>query len=312
VDAGRDATVDSGSTADAAGGSGDDSSASDGGNTASWHCFNWADQGDNFQTGALVLTGMTATDTNATVVANATAILTGFQTVLGANSVRIPINEPTATTAATWAAYKGIIDAAISQNMKVMIGYWLIPGVNHIPDLTSFYAMWQVVVDAYATNDLVYFDVFNEPSGYSAEDFITLVVNWKAQYPTVPPDHIVVAGTTTDIDVNVQGADPRLTASLLNIHIYDNGTETAATAEANLKTHVGPYYYRTIVSEYAGGTAFLTGLTTQMKAWQMGSCFWAGLEGTSGIAKLNGTAPNYTLTVNNASELALIQSGWSP
>jgi hypothetical protein len=309
-----DATVDSGGTADAAGddgsSSGDDGGAS--GNTASWHCFNWADQGDNFQNGALVLTGMSAADSYATVLAESNAILSGFQSVLGANSVRIPINETTANTATTWAAYKGVIDAAISQNMKIMIGYWLPPGTNHIPDTTTWYAMWQVVVNAYATNEFVYFDVFNEPSGYSATDFITLVVNWKAQYPTVPPDHIVVAGTTTDIDVNVQGADPRLTASYLNIHIYDNGTETAATAEANLRTHVGPYYYRTIVSEYAGGTAFLTGLTTQMKAWEMGSCFWAGLEGTSGIAKLNGTAPNYTLTVNNASELTLIQSGWSP
>ena len=254
---------------------------------------------------------MTATDSYATVLANSNAILTGFQSVLGANSVRIPINETTATTAATWAAYKGIIDAAISQNMKIMIGYWLKPGVNHIPDMTSWYAMWQVVVDAYATNNFVYFDVFNEPSGYSATDFITLVVNWKAQYPTVPADHIVVAGTTTDIDVNVQGADPRLVDSYLSIHIYDNNTEDAGTAEANLKTHVGPYSYRTIVTEYAGGIPFLTGLTTQMKSWGMGSCFWAGLEGTGGIAKLNGTAPNYTLTVNNASELTVIQSGWT-
>ena len=157
-----------------------------------------------------------------------------------------------------------------------------------------------------------YFDVFNEPSGYSAADFITLVVNWKAQYPSVPADHIVVAGTTTDTDVNVQGADTRLTASFLSLHIYDNGTETAATAEANLKTHVGPYYGRTIVTEYAGGTAFMQGLTTQMKAYAMGSCYWAGLEGTGGIAKLSGTAPAYTLTVNNASTLSVIQSGWTP
>jgi endoglucanase len=254
---------------------------------------------------------MNATDSYATVLAKSNAIITGFKTTLGANAVRIPINETTANTATTWAAYKGIIDAATSQNVKVIIGYWLKPGVNHIPDLTPWYAMWQVVVNAYATNPLVYFDVFNEPSGYSAADFITLVVNWKAQYPSVPPARIIVAGTTTDTDVNVQGADPRLTASLLSLHIYDNGGESAATAEANLKTHVGPYYSRTIVTEYSGATPFLTGLTTQMKAWQMGSCFWAGLEGTSGIAKLSGTSPNYTLTVNNATELALIQSGWS-
>jgi hypothetical protein len=285
----------------------------DGGlDSASFHCFNWADQGDNFQNGALVLTGMAANDSYDTVLAESKAILSGFQTVLGANTVRIPINETTANTATTWAAYKGVIDAAIAENMKIIIGYWLPPGTNHIPDTTTWYAMWQVVVNAYATNEFVYFDVFNEPSGYSAQQFITLVHQWWAQYPTVPANHILVAGTTTDIDVNVQGADTELAGCYLNIHIYDNGTETAATAEANLKTHVGPYYARTIVSEYAGGTAFLQGLTTQMKTWEMGSCYWAGLEGTGGIARLNGTAPNYTLTVNNAATLTLIQSGWSP
>jgi hypothetical protein len=48
----------------------------------------------------------------------------------------------------------------------------------------------------------------------------------------------------------------------------------------------------------------MQGITTQMKAYGMGSCYWAGLEGTGGIAKLSGTAPNYTLTVNNATTLA--------
>ena len=277
--------------------------------SASFHCFNWADAGDNFQKGALVLTGLSATDDYAAILASSNAILSGWKTVLGANAVRVPINETTVNTATTWAAYKGIFDAAISQNVKVMVAYWLPPGSNHIADMTTWNTMWSTVVAAYGNNDMVYFDVFNEPSGYSSADFITLVKNWMTANPSVPANRVVVAGYQTDIDVLAQGA--ALSDCLLNIHIYDNKTETAATAEANLKTHVGQYYNRTIVSEYAGGTDFLTGLTTQMKAYGMGSCFWAGLEGTGGIAKLSGTAPNYTLTVNNASELTLVQSGWT-
>ena len=277
--------------------------------TASFHCFNWADAGDNFQKGALVLTGLSASDSYDTVLAASKAILSGFQTVLGANSFRIPINETTANTATTWAAYKGIFDAAISQNMKVMVAYWLPPGSNHVADTTAWNAMWKVVVDAYGTNDLVYFDVFNEPSGYGAAAFITLVQQWMTTFPTVPANRVVVAGTTTDVDVNQQGA--ALPNCLLSLHIYDSSGKTAATAAAALKTHVGPYYSRTIVTEYVGVTDFMTGLTTQMKAYGMGSCYWAGLEGTGGIAKLSGTAPNYTLTVNNAANLTLIQSGWT-
>jgi len=92
--------------------------------TASIHCFNWADAGDNFQKGALVLTGLSANDSYDTVLASSNAIISGFKTVLGANTFRIPINETTVNTATTWAAYKGIFDAAISQNVKVIVAYW--------------------------------------------------------------------------------------------------------------------------------------------------------------------------------------------
>ena len=277
--------------------------------TASIHCFNWADAGDNFQKGALVLTGLSANDSYATVLASSNAIISGFKTVLGANTFRIPINETTVNTATTWAAYKGIFDAAISQNVKVIVAYWLPPGSNHVADTTTWNTMWKTVVDAYVSSDLVYFDVFNEPSGYSATAFVTLVQQWMTANPSVPANRVIVAGTTTDIDVNQQGA--ALPNCLLSLHIYDSVGNTVAAAEAAVKTHAGPYYNRTIVTEYVGASLFLQGITTQMKAYGMGSCYWAGLEGTGGVAKLSGTAPNYTVTVNNAANLTLIQSGWT-
>jgi hypothetical protein len=283
--------------------------------SASFHCFNWADPGDNFQSGVLKPTGLTATDDYATVLAKANAILSGFQTVLGANAIRIPINEATIVTNPTWwTAYKGIIDAAISKNMKVMVAYWGQAGNNggKPADTTVFYTMWKSVVDAYASSDLVYFDIMNEPWALSPTAFITFAVAWMAQFPTVPHNRVVVAGNYNDNDINQQGADPRLAECLLSLHIYGAGTTTAATTEANLKTHLGPYYSRAVVTEYTGGTDFMLGLTTQMKAYGIGSCFWAGLEGTTGIAKINGTGTNLTLTVNNASELTVIQSGWTP
>ena len=92
-----------------------------------------------------------------------------------------------------------------------------------------------------------------------------------------------------------------------------------------LKSHLGPYYSRTIVTEYGApmsGTdfsgpingnvfiAYMLGVPNQMRDYGMGSCYWAGLEGAGGIAKLNGTGTNLSLTVNNASGLARIQAGW--
>ena len=84
----------------------------------SFHCVNWADTGDNFQAGVLQPSGLSSSDSYDTVLAKSSAILSGFQTALGANAIRIPINESTVVTNTTWwTAYKGILDAAISVNM---------------------------------------------------------------------------------------------------------------------------------------------------------------------------------------------------
>jgi hypothetical protein len=265
------------------------------------------------------------------VLAKSNAILSGFQTVLKANSIRIPINESTVVTNTTWwTAYKGIIDAATSLNMKVMIGYWLPPGKNQPPDMTTFFTMWQTVVDAYAANNLVYFDVMNEPSGYSPTDFINLVIEWMGKYPTVPKGQVVVAGNYNDSNVNQQGADAQLDGTLLSVHLYAIGSTDANETDwvSALKTAVGPYASRTIVSEYGApmtnGTnyagaingnafvAYMNGVTSTIRADGMGSCYWPGLRTGDwySMTTLNGTGSNLSLTVNNASGLALIQSAW--
>jgi len=301
------------------------------GDAASFHCVNWADPGDNFQAGVLQPSGLSSSsDTYATVLAKANAILSGFQTALSANSIRIPVNEPTVTNTAWWTAYKGIIDAAISKNMKVIVAYWYKPGVGTVPDMNAFYAMWQAVVDAYGTNDLVYFDVINEPSGYSPAAFINLVVAWMAKFPSVPHNRILVAGNYNDTDVNTQGADSRLAGCLLNIHIYAIGSTDANPANwtTKLKNAVGAYANRTVVSEYGApmtsgydyggavnGTAFIAymqAVTSQIRTSGMGSCYWPGLRNGDwySITTLKGTGTNLSLSVNSTSGLALIQSAW--
>ena len=301
------------------------------GDAASFHCVNWADPGDNFQAGVLQPSGLSSkSDTYDTVLAKANAILSGFETALSANSIRIPINEPTTTNAAWWAAYKGIFDAAISKNMKVMVAYWYKPGVGTVPDMNAFYAMWQAVVDAYGTNDLVYFDVINEPSGYSPAAFINLVVAWMAKFPSVSHNRILVAGNYNDTDVNTQGADSRLAGCILNLHIYAIGSTDTNPANwtTKLKNAVGTYANRTVVSEYGApmtsgydysgavnGTAFIAymqAVTSQIKASGMGSCYWPGLRNGDwySITTLKGMGSNLSLSVNSTSGLALIRSAW--
>jgi hypothetical protein len=274
--------------------------------------------------------GLSSSDSYATVLAKANAVLSGFQTSLSANSIRIPINEPTVTNASWWAAYKGIFDAAISKNMKVMVAYWFKPGVGTVPDLNAFYTMWQAVVDAYGTNNLVYFDVINEPSGYSPTSFIDLVVQWMAKYPSVPANRIVVAGNYNDSNVTQQGADARLAGCLLSVHLYAIGsTDTnVSNWSTAIKTAVGAYANRTVVSEYGapmtsgtdyGGAvsgnafvAYMQGVTSQIKTSGMGSCYWPGLRNGDwySMTTLKGTGTALSLTVNSTSGLALVQSAW--
>ena len=299
----------------------------------SFHCVNWADTGDNFQAGVLQPSGLSSSDSYDTVLAKSNAILSGFQTALGANAIRIPINESTVVTNTTWwTAYKGILDAAISVNMKIVIAYWGQAGDKggKPADLAVFFSMWQTVVDAYGTNSLVYFDVMNEPWAYSPTDFINLVVQWMAKYPTVPKNRIVVAGNYNDSNVTQQGADARLAGCLLSVHVYAINSTDASESNwrSALNTAVGAYANRTIVSEYGAPmtdgidysgaingdqfVAYMQGVTSQIRASGMGSCYWPGLRigDWYSITTLQGTGSSLSLTVNNASGLALIQSAW--
>ena len=93
---------------------------------------------------------------------------------------------------------------------------------------------------------------------------------------------------------------------------------------------VGPYYSRVILTEWTAAMstgvnylgpingnadiAYMTGVPNQVKAYQMGSCWWAGLETGNmyAIAKLNGMGTNLSISVTNASGLARIQAAFSP
>jgi Cellulase (glycosyl hydrolase family 5) len=296
----------------------------------SFHCVNWADQRDNFVNGLLQLSGLdSATDTYATVQTKSNAILSAFQTDLQANAIRIPINEPT-VAGSWWAAYKGAIDAAIAKGMNVVIAYWAYQ--NGKPDSVSAYnAMWKVVVDAYQANSQVFFDIHNEPYGYSSSAWLTFAENWLTTFPAVPKNRIIIAGTGYDQNVTPVGADTKLAGTLLSLHVYTFFSNTITTAsgwESNMKSNLGSYASRTIATEWGSpmttGTnydvttdgdlyiSYMNGVPDQLRSSGMGSCFWPGLRiGDSwSITTLKGTGTNLSLSVTNASGLDRIHWAW--
>ena len=290
---------------------------------------NWACDGDNFSDGILVLSGLTSSDSYATVESKASSILSGIQTNTGANTIRIPLNYST-VSGTWWNSYTGVIDEAVSKGMNVIVGYW--EGASSedglIDNTTQFWSMWQTVVNKYGSNSHVYFEIFNEPHGYTLSAWTTICAQWLSTYPSVPQGHILVDGTSYAQDITGVGADSRFTNCLLSIHDYtffSNGTlTTAAQWESRLKGNVGAYGSRAVLTEFGntmnsginytgaiGGSvdnAYIQGLTNEVRTLGMGSVYWPGVRNGDSYAmeSLSGT----TLTNTNASGLSRLKFAW--
>lgn len=298
------------------------------GEASSFHCVNWADPRDNFVDGLLALSGLSSsTDTYATVQSKATDILSEFQKRLDANGIRIPINEPT-VMGAWWKAYKAVIDTAAARGMKVIVAYWAFH--NGKPDdASAFIDMWRSVVSEYQSNNLVYFDVHNEPYGYG-DSWRQAAADWLAAFPNVPRGRVIIAGTGYDDTVKTVGGDSRFAGCLLELHDYGFWHTSWTTQQQwrdDMMSSLGNYTARTIVGEWGApmttgmdydvntdGDAFrsyVRAVSDVMHGAGMGSCYWPGLRNgdSYSMTRLNGGTP-LTLAVTNTSGLTRLHWAW--
>lgn len=292
-----------------------------------FHCVNWADPRDNYVNGLLALSGLSSSDSYATVQSKADAILSEFQSKLKANAIRIPINEPTVASA-WWKAYQAVVDTAASRGLKVIIAYWAYQ--NGKPDdAAAFTKMWQSVVAAYQDNDLVYFDIHNEPYGYDTS-WNDVAAQWLSNFPSLPRGRVIVAGTGYDENVVPVGGDTRFAGCILQLHIYGFWHDTWTTQKQwsdSMTKALGSYAARTLVGEWGApmttgtdysvdtdGDAFRSYVRAVSKIMHddgMGSCYWPGLRnGDSYSMTTLGTGSPLTLTVTNASGLDRLQWTW--
>ncbi|MBW8683858.1 RICIN domain-containing protein [Chitinophaga rhizophila] len=293
--------------------------------SADFKGVNWADVRDNFADDELVLSGTTINDSYATIQTKADYILNGFQSA-GANTVRLPVNPPT-ILGTWWNAYKGAIDKAASKNMKVLLAYWEGSSSRNglIDNTTSFWQMWDAIVATYRNNPLIYFEVFNEPHGYSATDLLNIYNQFINRYPGVPKNRFVLDGTGYSTGVNTVGADSRFDSCLLSFHDY-TWFEASKTTTADWEQPVKSLNYpaRTIVTEFGtvmtDGTnytgapgsnvnnTYLQGMTNAMRELGVGGIYWPGLRtgDTYSMFTTNGSA----LAVSNNSGLTRLKYAW--
>jgi len=292
-----------------------------------FHGFNWADASDNYIDGPLILSGLTSGQSYASVESVAGTVLNAFKGA-GADTVRIPINPETAI-GTWWSSYRGVIDEATGLGMKVIIGNWTGSGnAGTVNDLPSFYKMWDIVVSTYNGNPNVYFEILNEPYGYSASAWLSVVSQWLARYTTVAHGRVLVGGTGYCQNIPAVGGSGTTAGCLFSCHDYGfwNQSQTSNTwFNSNLSGEVGSYASRTVLTEFGGSMnqgwnyqggdqsnyqiASVNGFCNYCYTNNMGSVYWAGLKAGDyySMYSLSGS----TMSLFSSSGLSVVQHGWN-
>lgn len=288
---------------------------------------NWADARDNYVNGWVIPTGLSASDSYSTVKTKADGIISGFQSLLGANTVRLPIN-PESVNSSWWSAYKGAFDSALNHGMRVMVSFWAESNTyGTIPNTSAWNTMWDTVTSAYGGNGNVYFEPMNEPYGYSLSAWVSVCSSWLSRHSNIPRGRVIISGTGYNDNVTGVGGSSALSGTLLSLHFYGYwASDTTVSAwRTNLTNRIGGYASRTVIDE--AGAPMTTGLTytgaqhqnTQYTAYfgattdyardnQVGVVYWPGLRAgdSYSITRQSGSG----LAVNNASGVSQLRWGW--
>jgi hypothetical protein len=293
---------------------------------------NWADQRDNFVDDTLVLGGLSTGDSYATTQAKANGILSGFQANLGANTVRMPVNYPT-VSGSYWSSYSGAIDAATAKGMKVILSYWEAASSRNgsVDNLSQFWSMWQTIVNKYAGTANVYFEPMNEPYAYSDADWKNLAAQWLANYSSVPRGRVIVSGAGYNQRLTTIGSDSRFDGTLISRHTYqffDSGRTTEDAWRESLRTSVGPYASRVLITEFGAPmtdgrnynvtstsdsfVAFIRGTAAEARSLGLGTVYWPGVRIADPyrLQEIGGSGTNLTLSTTNASGRDQLRYSW--
>ncbi len=229
--------------------------------TSEFRGVNWADPRDNYADDEVVPSGLSTEDDYRTTYDKASDIVLEFRHELKANTVRLPIN-PSSVGTDWWESYQGAIDAATRHGFKVILSYWEADNAKdgRADDQAAFDAMWETVVAEYGKNPHVYFEIMNEPFGYTLDEWVSVADGWLDDHAQVPRKRVIVSGTGYNDDVTGVGAATELDGTLLSLHFYGFWADHTTEEEwkANLLPRIGSYGWRTLVSE--AGSPMTTGL----------------------------------------------------
>jgi hypothetical protein len=298
--------------------------------TSQFRGVNWADQRDNFVNGVLYPSGLGASDTYSSAAAVADQVVGGLYSITGANTVRIPINEPTVAT--YWNTYTGAIDAALGKG-NVILAYWAYTG-GRPQNVSAFNQMWDKVIAKYGGNPNAYFEVINEPHGYSTSDLNNMYSGWLSRYSGVPRGRVILDGAGLAQNVPAVGNDRRLDGTLLAVHDYSffAGYESETQWADHIASYIGSYASRTIATEWGGAMGpgskngvyfdpidysipsgsymadYVRGVSSKLRSLGMGSVYWPGLRDGDWYSMT--TRSGTTLSLTNPTGLQRLRYAW--
>ncbi|WP_254896953.1 glycoside hydrolase family 5 protein [Amycolatopsis sp. Hca4] len=302
--------------------------------TTGFKGVNWADTRDNFVNGTLYVSGLGASDTYASAATVADQVVGQLYSITGADTVRMPINEP--TVSGYWGTYTGAIDTALAKG-KVILAYWAYTG-GKPADTGRFQQMWDTVVAKYGSNPNAYFEVVNEPYGYGTADLNNFYSSWLARYPGVPRGRVILDGAGLAQNVPAVGGDRRLDGTLLAAHDYSffAGYESENEWADHIGGYIGAYADRTVVTEWGGPMSpgskngvhydtldysvpsgsffadYIRGVSAKLRSLGVGSVYWPGLRDGDwySMTTKTGTGAGIRLTLSNPSGLTRLRYAW--
>jgi hypothetical protein len=305
--------------------------------TSQFRGVNWADKRDNFVSDVLVLSGLSLSDNYQSASVVAERVIGQFQELLGTNSVRMPVNEPTILNA--FDMYSGALDVALEHGRLVM-GYWGPSQPSGPKNMNDWWKMWGKLVEKYGDHPNAYFEIFNEPHMYNKDQLRNLYAEWLEKFPNVPRDHILLDGSGMAQNVPDIADDPRFEGCLFAVHEYTFWNMSITTEQGwknSFKGKVGKYADRTVCTEWGGAMApgekagvyyttmdynstptnyfmaYIRGMSDQLREWEMGSFYWPGLRDGDwySMTKRSGEGANIKLEVVNQSGLDRMHMAWA-
>jgi hypothetical protein len=304
--------------------------------TSGFKGVNWADQRDNFVNGVLYPSGLSSSDTYSSAYTVGTQVVGRLDSITGANTVRMPINEP--TVADDWSTYTGAIDAALAKG-NVILAYWAYQN-GEPASVSAFDTMWDTVIAKYGSNPNAYFEVINEPYGYSTSALQTFYGNWLSRYSSVSKSHVILDGSGYATGVSTVGGDSALNGTLIAVHYYSFFVGSPYNDETEwsngLSSLIGSYASRTIATEWGAPMStgskngveydpidysvesgsyfaeYVRGVSSELRALGVGSVYWPGLRDGDwySLTSKTGSGSSIALSLVNSSGLTRLQYAW--